>query len=168
VITSIPYYKDNISYEKGYEALAYIKAGRTKDFLQLLVEVWGDWLRQGYTRFPENFSVNSDVSKQLEFYDRSFGLSLCHGANGVPPVVLAAYGIFGFSQSDVRINEYTLTPNLLHLDWAKGRIPVKEGFIYIKLDKSGQNEVEIPEGCQVTVNFGEKAQVLRKAGKYTF
>jgi hypothetical protein len=166
VITAIPYYKDNISYEKGYEALAYIKAGRTEELLQLLDEVWGDWLRQGYTRFPENFRVNSDLAKQLEFYGRPFGLSLCHGANGAPPVVLAAYGIFGFSQSDKPINAYTLTPNLLHLDWAKGRIPVKEGFIHINLQKNGHCEVEIPAGCQVTVNWKGRTQVLKKAGKY--
>jgi hypothetical protein len=168
VIPSIPRYKDNISFEKGYEALAYIKAERTKEFLQLLDEVWGDWLRQGYTRFPENFMVNSDVTQQLMFYGRPYGLSLCHGANGAPPVVLAAYGIFGFSQNDVKPNEYTLTPDLLHLDWAKGRIPVKEGFIYISLKKNGECEVEIPDGCLLTVNFEGKTQVLKKAGKYTF
>lgn len=167
VIPSIPRYKDNISYEKGYEALAYIKAGRTEEFSQLLNEVWGDWLRQGYSRFPENFMVNADVTKQLMFYGRSFGLSLCHGANGAPPVVLAAYGIFGFSQSDVRINEYTLTPNLLHLDWVKGRIPVKEGFISISLNKNGECEVEIPAGCQVTISYAGKTQVLKKVGKYS-
>ncbi len=168
VIPSIPYYKDNISYEKGYEAQAYIKAGRTKEFMQLLDEVWGDWLRQGYTRFPENFMVNSDVSKQLMFYGRSFGLSLCHGANGVPPVALAAYGIFGFSQDDTAINHYTLKPDLLHLDWAKGRIPVKEGFISISLKKNGESEVEIPAGCLLTILADGKTQVLKKAGKYSF
>ena len=168
VIPSIPRYKDNISYEKGYEALAYIKAGRTEEFKQLLDEVWGDWLRQGYSRFPENFMVNADVTQQLMFYGRSYGLSLCHGANGVPPVVLAAYGIFGFSQSDANINEYTLSPNLLHLDWVKGRIPVKEGFISISMNKDGRNEVEIPAGCKVTVNFAGKTQVLKKAGKFSF
>lgn len=168
VIPSIPRYKDNISYEKGYEALAYIKAGRTKELLQLLDEVWGDWLRQGYTRFPENFMVNEEVTKQLMFYGRSFGLSLCHGANGVPPIVLVANGIFGFGQNEGHINEYTLTPRLLHLDWAKGRIPVKEGFISISLNKQGTNEVEIPAGCQVTINNGSKTLVLKKAGKYNF
>ena len=148
--------------------MAYIKAGRTEEFMQLLDEVWGDWLRQGYSRFPENFMVNADVSKQLMFYGRSFGLSLCHGANGAPPVVLAAYGIFGFSQSVANINEYTLSPNLLHLDWVKGRIPVKEGFISISMNKDGRNEVEIPAGCKVTVNFAGKTQVLKKAGKFSF
>lgn len=166
VIPSIPYYKENISYEKGYEALAYIKAGRTQELYELLDEVWGDWLRQGYTRYPENFMVKGDVSQQQMFYGRSFGLSLCHGANGVPPVVLAAYGIFGFSQNDVRLNEYTISPDLLHLDWAKGRIPVKEGFIYLNLNKNGKSEVEIPAGCQVTVNFNGKILVLKKAGKH--
>ena len=129
-------------------------------------EVWGDWLRQGYSRFPENFMVNEDVTKQLMFYGRSFGLSLCHGANGAPPVVLAAYGIFGFSQNDQKPNEYILSPNLLNLDWAKGRIPVKEGFIHISLTKNGTSEIEIPVGCQLTINYGGKTQVFKKAGKH--
>ena len=30
------------------------------------------------------------------------------------------------------------------------------------------NEVEIPAGCQVTVNYGGKTQVLKKGGKYKF
>ena len=116
IIPSIPFYKENISYEKGYEFLAYIKAGRIKDMFTLLNEVWGDWMRQGNTRFPENFSLDATLEKQLTFYERPFGLSLCHGANGVPPIVAILHGIYGFSQSDENISTYTLRPNLLDLN----------------------------------------------------
>jgi hypothetical protein len=100
VIPNIHYYKEDISYEKGYEFLAYAKAGRVRDMFSLLNLVWGDWLRQGYTRFPENFSQQASLKQQLVFYNRPYGLSLCHGANGVPPVVAILHGIFGFSQSE--------------------------------------------------------------------
>ena len=164
VLPSIPRYKDNISYEKGYEALAYIKAGRTADFRQLLHDVWGDWLRQGYSRFPENFSYSSPVSTQLMFYGRPYGLSLCHGANGVPPIVLAARGILGLHQSDTDPHEFTLCPDLMDLNYACGNVPVADGTISINLTRSGNCTVQIPDGC--TMHIGTKT--YRRAGTYSF
>lgn len=170
VIPDIPYYKEDISYEKGYEFLAYVKAGRIRDMFSLLDLVWGDWLRQGYTRFPENFSPKAPLKQQLVFYNRPFGLSLCHGGNGVPPVVTILHGIFGFSQSERNISTYFLKPELLDLDWAKGRIPLKEGYINIDIKKNGTSCIEIPENCTVNLILrGEqKSLVLRKAGRYEF
>jgi len=169
-LPSIPFYKGYISYEKGYECLAYIKAGRIKDMFTLLNEVWGDWLRQGNTRFPENFSLGAPLQEQLVFYERPYGLSLCHGANGVPPIVAVLHGIYGFYQSDENITEYTLKPNLMDMNWAKGRIPVKEGFIQLELNKTGISTVEIPDNCIVKLFSGqsEKPLIIKKAGKYNF
>ncbi len=170
VIPTIPFYKEYISYEKGYECLAYIKAGRVKDMFTLLDDVWGDWLRQGNTRFPENFSLGAPLKEQLKFYERPYGLSLCHGANGAPPVVAILHGIYGFSQSDKNLSEYTLRPDLLNLNWAKGRIPVKEGYINVNFTKQGTCSVEIPENCVVNLYLGNQTKPLvwKKAGKYTF
>lgn len=170
VVPAIPFYKECVSYEKGYEFLAYIKAGRTKDLFALLDVVWGDWLRQGNTRFPENFSVGASLKDQLLFYKRPFGLSLCHGANGVPPIVAVLYGIYGFSQSDKHSSEYSIRPCLSELNWAKGRIPIKEGYINLNLVKQGVSSVEIPENCVVRLclNGQTKPFVLKKAGVHTF
>ncbi len=170
VIPNIPFYKEYISYEKGYEFLAYVKAGRIKDMFTLLDEVWGDWLRQDNTRFPENFSLGAPLKEQLTFYERPFGLSLCHGANGVPPIVAVLHGIYGFSQSDKQISEYTLKPELINLNWVKGRIPVKEGYINISLTKQGACSIEIPENCVVNLYNGKQTKpiVYKKLGKYTF
>lgn len=170
VIPSIPFYKENISYEKGYECLAYIKAGRINDMFALLNKVWGNWLQQGYTRFPENFSPEAPLKQQLTFYERPFGLSLCHGANGVPPIIGILHGIYGFSQSDKNISNYTLRPNLININWVKGRIPIKEGYIDLYLTKEGKCTVEIPKGCIIHLYTGQKTKPLiwEKAGKYTF
>lgn len=151
VLPAIPYYKEWISYEKGYELLAYIKADKIAEAYELLNEVWGDWLKQGYTRFPENFSLGSSVAQQLSFYERPFGLSLCHGANGVPPIIVALYGIIGFSQDISGKAIYTIRPQLLHLDWVKARIPIKEGFIEVYIRKDGTCDVKAPKGCRVNV-----------------
>jgi len=166
VIPSIPYYKENISYEKGYEMLAYIKAGRIDEMFSLLDEVWGDWLRQGGVRFPENFMPQAPLKKQLEFYGRPFGLSLCHGANGVPGVMAVLHGIYGFSQDDAKPNEYILRPTLYQMNYAKGRIPVKEGFIEVDFQKNGTSRVSIPAGCSVKVVMNGKTWSCKKAGEY--
>lgn len=152
VLPAIPYYYKDISYEKGYEFMAYVKAGRLKDVFSILDNVWGGWLKQGHTRFPENFSPQVSRSDQLMFYSRPYGLSLCHGGNGVPPVLAILRGILGFEQSDKSPNEYSLNPELLHLEWIKGEIPVKEGIIRYHIRKTGENEIQVPDGCILRVN----------------
>lgn len=170
VLPNLPNYYEVVSYEKGYEFLAYAKAGRIKELWDHIYGVFGDWMDQGHTRFPENFMMNASRARQLVFYNRPYGLSLCHGANGVPVVVGALNGLVGFSQSSVKPNEYTIKPELLHLKWIHSRIPVKEGYIVLKLNAEGESTIDIPAGCTVRIikKTGKKPQVLRKQGGYSF
>lgn len=170
VLPNLPNYYEVISYEKGYEFLAYAKAGRIKELWDHIYGVFGDWMDQGHTRFPENFMMNASRARQLVFYNRPYGLSLCHGANGVPVVVGALNGLVGFSQSSVKPNEYTIKPELLHLKWIHSRIPVKEGYIVLKLNAEGESTIDIPAGCTVRIikKTGKKPLVLRKQGGYSF
>ena len=170
VLPNLPNYYEVVSYEKGYEFLAYAKAGRIKELWDHIYGVFGDWMDQGHTRFPENFMMNASRARQLVFYNRPYGLSLCHGANGVPVVVGALNGLIGFSQSSMKTNEYTIRPELLHLKWIHSRIPVKEGYITMKLNAEGESIIDIPEGCTVSIikKSCRKPLVLKKAGEYTF
>ena len=170
VLPNLPNYYEVVSYEKGYEFLAYAKAGRIKELWDHIYGVFGDWMDQGHTRFPENFMMNASRARQLIFYNRPYGLSLCHGANGVPVVVGALNGLSGFSQSSMKTNEYTIRPELLHLKWIHSRIPVKEGYITMKLNAEGESIIDIPEGCTVSIikKSSRKPLVLKKAGEYTF
>ena len=170
VLPNLPNYYEGVSYEKGYEFLAYAKAGRIKELWDHIYGVFGDWMDQGHTRFPENFMMNASRARQLVFYNRPYGLSLCHGANGVPVVVGALNGLIGFSQSSMKTNEYTIKPELLHLKWIHSRIPVKEGYIVLKLNAEGESTIDIPAGCTVRIikKTGKKPLVLRKQGGYSF
>ncbi|MFT3751810.1 MAG: trehalase family glycosidase [Paludibacter sp.] len=69
-VQKIPYYRDYVSYEKGYEFLAYAKARKVREMWSFLQDVFGDWLEQGHTRFPENFSYKKSKEQQLVFYNR--------------------------------------------------------------------------------------------------
>ena len=170
ILPNLPNYYEVVSYEKGYEFLAYAKAGRIKELWDHIYGVFGDWMDQGHTRFPENFMLNASRARQLVFYNRPYGLSLCHGANGVPVVVGALNGLVGFSQSSVKPNEYTIKPELLHLKWIHSRIPVKEGYIVLKLNAEGESTIDIPAGCTVRIikKIGKKPLVLREQGGYSF
>lgn len=170
ILPNLPNYYEVVSYEKGYEFLAYAKAGRIKELWDHIYGVFGDWMDQGHTRFPENFMMNASRARQLVFYNRPYGLSICHGANGVPVVVGALNGLIGFSQSSMKTNEYTIKPELLHLKWIHSRIPVKEGYIVLKLNAEGESTIDIPAGCTVRIikKIGKKPLVLREQGGYSF
>lgn len=170
ILPNLPNYYEVVSYEKGYEFLAYAKAGRIKELWDHIYGVFGDWMDQGHTRFPENFMMNASRARQLVFYNRPYGLSLCHGANEVPVVVGALNGLIGFSQSSMKTNEYTIKPELLHLKWIHSRIPVKEGYIVLKLNAEGESTIDIPAGCTVRIikKIGKKPLVLREQGGYSF
>ena len=170
ILPNLPNYYEVVSYEKGYEFLAYAKAGRIKELWDHIYGVFGDWMDQGHTRFPENFMMYASRARQLVFYNRPYGLSLCHGANGVPVVVGALNGLIGFSQSSMKTNEYTIKPELLHLKWIHSRIPVKEGYIVLKLNAEGESTIDIPAGCTVRIikKIGKKPLVLREQGGYSF
>lgn len=164
----IPDYTAYVSFEKGYEFLAYSKARRVREMWDFLFTVFGDWLAQGHTRFPENFSYLKDKNEQLVFYNRPYGLSLCHGANGVPGIVAVLNGIAGFRLSDTQPNHYTLQPDLMDLQWANIAFPVKEGVIKLKLSKEGRNELEIPSGCRVDfIDKNHQKRIFTKEGVYT-
>lgn len=170
VLPNLPRYYTTVSYEKGYEFLAYTKAGRVKELWDFVYRVFGDWMDQGHTRFPENFMPEATRARQLEFYRRPYGLSLCHGANGVPVVVGALNGLIGFSQSPEKPDEYTIKPELLHLKRINSRIPVKEGYINLKLRADGESTIEIPGNCTVRIITKDRhnPHTLKKTGLYKF
>ena len=151
VYPSIPDYFGDVSFEKGYEAIAFAKAGYMSEFMDIMKKIFGVWLEKGHIRFPENFMVNESEAKQLEFYDRPFGLSLCHGANGVAPVCAVVYGLFGFRQDMDHPGEYTVSPRLFNLKYMKGYFPVKEGRISIQVTEEGKVQVDAPDNCTVRV-----------------
>jgi hypothetical protein len=166
-LPEIPFYKDYVSFEKGYEFIAYSKARKVKEMWSFLFDVFGDWLEQGHTRFPENFSYKKTKDEQLVFYSRPYGLSLCHGANGVPGVIAVLNGIAGFSQSETTLNHYTIRPDLIELSWANVEFPVKEGIIKLKLSNNGKSSIEIPEDCRVDfIDKNNNKTTLTKRGVY--
>jgi len=171
ILPKMTYYQETYSIEKGFEYLSFIKANQVDKLMAIINDVWGGWVDKGFTRFPENIFPKASRQQHLSFYGRPFGMSLCHPCNGVPPIIAILHGVLGFSQSDQKINEYTIKPNLVNLKWVDARIPVKEGFIILHIDEENNSFIEIPKNCSVNLLDFRTSKVkmkLDKAGKYDF
>ena len=151
VFPNMPYIYSDVSYDRGYEVLAYALGGHIKDYFPILDKVWGYWLREGNTRYPEGIKIEADPAEQLVFYGRPYGMSLCHAANGTPAVLTVLYGIFGFSEDRDNPGNYTLSPDLNGLDWFKGTFPVKEGLVTIEMSKDGATLIDVPKGANFRI-----------------
>lgn len=77
ILPSLAYHRQTYSIEKGYEFLAYVATGRTGDLMRIVKDVWGNWVQEGFSRFPENIFPAHSRTEKLAFYDRPYGLSLC-------------------------------------------------------------------------------------------
>ena len=153
VLPRLPRYATDISYEKGYELLAYVKAGRVADFHdRFIMGAWRDWLAHGHTAFPEHFSMFFAETEQVRFYGRPFGRSLCHGANGTVPVLFALRGALGFREGE-RAGEYSFSPVFVgKATRYEATLRVPEGEMSIVAEKGKPATVKAPEGVRVLVS----------------
>lgn len=166
ILPALPKYYDIVSYEKGYEFIAYSKAGRINQMWDYIVRVFGDWMLQGHTRFPENFSPGAPKQEQNMFYGRPYGLSLCHGANGAPVVICVLNGILGFSYSTSPDYDYVIRPDLLHLNTVEACFPVKEGMVRLNLNADAESSVEVPDNCRCKLVTEHESRIFE--GKISF
>lgn len=170
IVLNLPHYKENVSYEKGYEALAWARCGKCGLFTdEMLKTVFLRWLDSGHTRFPENLRVFDDESVQLEFYDRPYGLSLCHGANGAPVLVTVLYGILGLDRDRENPLVPVFKPCLMNLNHLEASVPLPGGkLIEMNLDSKGKSTVKVPAGVSVRFCFKGKDRLLEGGKTYLF
>lgn len=169
-VLSLPHYKENVSYEKGYEAVAWAKCGMSGLFIdEVLRPVFLRWLDSGYTRFPENFRVFDDEDSQLTFYKRPYGLSLCHGANGSAVPITVLYGILGL-QRDIEHPQVPLfKPDMMGLNRIEAEVPLYNGkLLKMTLVRDGESVVTVPEGERVRFVIHGKEEMLKGGKTYTF
>lgn len=79
---------DGTPYMSALEIWALHKLGRTEAALERLRRIWGGMLRLGATTFFEGWSDNLDERTSCSFYDRPFGMSLCHAWSSAPSFLL--------------------------------------------------------------------------------
>ncbi len=151
ILPSLPGYCSDISYDKGYEMIAYAKAKENAKMFKFLSDIFGGWLEEGHMEFPEQFSPCSTEAGKLSFYGRPFGRSLCHTANGAPAVIGVMRGLLGFEYDSDNPDIYAISPDLFDLEWMKATIPTYSGKICLDLNKNGQSHMVLPGHCTLRV-----------------
>ena len=80
-------------YMKSFEILAMIRTGFKKEAAEEIRRFRGGMMRAGATTFSEAYGDGKTGSGLYDFYNRSFGLSLCHAWSSAPAFLLPM--IFG-------------------------------------------------------------------------
>ncbi len=75
-------------YMKSFEVLALIRTGFPEEAVKEIRSFWGGMMKAGATTFFEAFGEGKSGSGLYDFYDRPFGLSLCHAWSSAPAFLL--------------------------------------------------------------------------------
>lgn len=78
-------------YMVSLELMALHKLGYTKEAIQKLRSVWGGMLKLGATTFFEGYENQFNEESMCLFYDRPFGMSLCHAWSSAPCALLPMF-----------------------------------------------------------------------------
>jgi hypothetical protein len=75
-------------YMKSFEILALIRAGFKREAAEEIRRYWGGMVKEGATTFFEAYGEGKIGTGLYDFYDRPFGLSLCHAWGSAPAFLL--------------------------------------------------------------------------------
>ena len=70
------------------EILSLIRAGFRHEAAEEIRRFWGGMMKYGATTFFEAYGEGKSGKNLLDFYDRPFGLSLCHAWGSAPAFLL--------------------------------------------------------------------------------
>lgn len=143
VITASPFF-----YAYVLEAMA--SAGLRAEVVDIIREKWGAFLDEGFTTFPELWTVTHE--------------SRCH-AWSASPVYHLMQLVLGVRQIDAGWARVRIAPLLETLEFARGVVPTPHGPIRIDWEKAGEDQlavrVDVPQG--ITTEFvapdGEKREL---------
>ncbi len=133
-------------YMAAMEIQALAGAGFREAALRKLRGLWGAMLKDGATTFYEAFDPSRSGGDRYSFYDRPFGLSLCH-AWGAGPAWLLPEIFFGIRPVEdgwkkFEVNPAALLPGEVHLT-----VPTPGGEIELALE-AGKLSVKAPQGME--------------------
>ncbi|MCI5779595.1 MAG: hypothetical protein MR051_07275 [Lentisphaeria bacterium] len=75
-------------YMKSFEILGLIRAGFKEQAIAEIRRFWGSMMKVGATTFFEAYGEGKTGKGLYDFYDRPFGLSLCHAWSSAPAFLL--------------------------------------------------------------------------------
>ena len=75
-------------YMKSFEIMALIRSGFKKEAAEEIRRFWGGMVNEGATTFWEAYGKGKSGTGLYDFYNRPYGLSLCHAWSSAPAFLL--------------------------------------------------------------------------------
>jgi hypothetical protein len=143
-------------YFNAYLLQAMARMGHRREALDWMRAYWGGMLTEGATSFWEAYDLRwpkQDPHRSLQA-DGATGyfVSLAHGWSAGPAAWLMEE-VLGIRAADAGFHKAVIRPDLLDLDWIKGRVPTPQGAIGVAMRKAMPFDIELslPSGVEATV-----------------
>lgn len=115
-------------YQAALEILAFHRAGLHETALARLRKIWGGMLRLGATTFFEAYDASQTGNERYAFYQRPYGLSLCHAWSAGPAALLPIL-FFGCEPAADGWRTFRIAPSPLCRGKEAATIPTPAGAI---------------------------------------
>ena len=131
-------------YQAALEILAFHRAGLHETALARLRKIWGGMLRLGATTFFEAYDASQTGNERYAFYQRPYGLSLCH-AWSAGPVASQPLLFFGGTAEGHGWRTSRIAPTPLCRGKEAATIPTPAGAIRLWREEGRLREEFPPE-----------------------
>jgi hypothetical protein len=140
-------------YFNWYLLEALTRMDHRQQALDWLRRYWGGMLDEGATSFWESYDLNwpkTDPHQYLQADGKTgFFVSLAHGWSAGPAAWLEE-NVLGVRALSPGYRQVEIRPDLLGLQWAKGRVPTPQGAIAVDV-QADATTIELPAGVQARV-----------------
>lgn len=132
-------------YQEALEILAMSRTGCHDAALATIRRIWGGMLKLGATTFFEAYDESLTGNSIYAFYNRPYGLSLCHAWSAGPAALLPIL-LFGCEPASDGWRTFRVAPSPLLRDGDAATVPTPLGEIRLWME-NGQLHQEIPAGA---------------------
>jgi hypothetical protein len=139
-----------------YLLQAMERMGHRREALDWMRAYWGGMLDEGATSFWEAYDLRwpkDDPHRSLQADGvTGYFVSMAHGWSSGPAAWLMEE-VLGIHVTAPGFRKATVRPDLMGLDWARGKVPTPQGAIAVEMRRAAGStvEVSIPAGVVATV-----------------
>jgi alpha-L-rhamnosidase len=125
----------------------------------MLNSYWGGMLKLGATTIWEEFDPNMNGTEHYAMYGEKYGKSLCHAWGASPIYLLGKYAL-GVRPTSSGYDTFDIVPDLMCFNEIEGKVPVLDGYVSVKMDKSSVTVFTDKDGGTLVYN-GKRYDVIK-------
>lgn len=141
-------------YFEFYELDAMCTIGDFKYVTDMLDSYWGGMLDLGATSIWEEFDPRQSGIEHYSMYGDKYGKSLCHAWGASPIYLLGKYAL-GVRPTSAGYETFDVIPSLMAYNSIEGTVPVTNGYVSVRMDKSSLTVLTDKDGGTLKINGKE-------------